>query len=208
MTAAETASLPLRVAGVVPAAGASRRMGRTKALLTVEGETFTARVVSALMGGGCDPVIVVTSGDAAVADEARRRGGRVLVNDDPGEGPITSLRLALAALSGDIDGVAYLPIDFPMVSSQTVATLLAESERSGASLTIPQHRGKRGHPAIFRRELFGELGDPTLEGGARTVVHRHLESACIVEIGEPTVVTDVDTPEAYAAITKSTQGSL
>ena len=93
-----------------------------------------------------------------------------------------------------------------MVTSRAVATLLAESERTGAALTIPQHRGKRGHPAIFRHELFAELGDPTLEGGARTVVHRHLESACIVDFDDPAVVTDVDTPELYAALRSSTGG--
>ena len=43
-------------AGVVPSAGSSRRMGRPKALLRVEGETFLSRTIGALVGGGGDGV--------------------------------------------------------------------------------------------------------------------------------------------------------
>jgi molybdenum cofactor cytidylyltransferase len=124
----------------------------------------------------------------------------VLVNPEPGEGPITSLRLALGALEPGVQGIAYLPLDYPLVSAGAVAMLLREATSSGASLTLPTVKEKRGHPAIFRTSLFAELLDPDLEGGGRTVVHRHLENACLVPFGDAGVITDVDTPEAYAAL--------
>jgi molybdenum cofactor cytidylyltransferase len=61
------------------------------------------------------------------------------------------------------------------------------------------HHGKRGHPAVFGAALFAELADPSLEGGARTVVHRHLDRALLVDVEDAGVLTDIDTPEAYAA---------
>jgi CTP:molybdopterin cytidylyltransferase MocA len=45
-----------------------------------------------------------------------------------------------------------------------------------------------------------ELLDPELEGGAKTVVHRHLDSARIVEVDDEGVVIDIDTPEAYHSV--------
>ena len=74
----------------------------------------------------------------------------------------------------------------------------------GAPLVIPVHDGRRGHPTLFRRSLFPELADPRLEGGARTVVHRHLEGAVEVDVDDPGTVTDIDTPEAYRAAMKGT----
>jgi len=190
----------MRIAGVVPAAGASARMGTPKALLDAGGRSFVAAVVGALVGGGCDPVVVVTAaGQADVRRRAEAAGAVVLVNPDPGEGPITSLRIALAALGPGVDGVAVLPVDHPAVQAETVAALLEAFASGGAPLVLPVRGGERGHPALFRRTLFAELQEPGLEGGARTVVRRHLGAARLVEVDDPGILTDIDTPEAYRA---------
>lgn len=186
-------------AGVVPSAGSSRRMGRSKALLELDDATFVHRAVRSLAGGGCEPIlVVVATGEDAVAAEARRAGARVLHNPDPGEGPITSLRLALAEVGARVEGIVYLPVDHPLVRPETVALLLYEARASDAPIVLPVHEGRRGHPAVFRAELFAELADPGLEGGARTVVHGHLAAARLVEVDDPGVLADIDTPEAYA----------
>ena len=188
-------------AGVIPSAGASARMGRPKGLLPVGGESFLKRTVGALRAGGCDPVLVVVAeGERGLAAEAEAAGARVLTNPDPGEGPITSLRLALAALDSAVPGFAWLPVDHPMVRADTVARLLEAARLARAPLTVPMYQGKRGHPAIFGSALFPELDDPRLEGGARTVVHRHLEAALKLEVDDPGVLVDIDTPDAYRRV--------
>jgi nicotine blue oxidoreductase len=183
-------------------------MGTSKALLDAGGRSFVAAVVGSLVGGGCDPVVVVVG--PGQTDEARRAeaaGALVLENPDPGEGPVTALRLALDALAGQVEGVAFLPVDHPLVRPETVA-LLVETLRSGAApLVIPVHDGGRGHPALFRHTLFAELRDRALEGGARTVVHAHLQEAALVDVDDPGVVQDIDTPAAYrAAFSESGRG--
>ena len=183
-------------------------MGRAKATLELEGRTFLARVVGALRGGGCDEVIVVVDGsNQEVRAEAERLGVTILDNPNPGEGPITSLRLALSALSTDVDGIAWLPLDHPLVDGTAVRRLLKASAASGALLTLPMCGTKRGHPAVFRRALFPELTDPTLEGGARTVVHRHLEGACLVDFDDSGVIEDIDTPESYDRVRASLESA-
>jgi CTP:molybdopterin cytidylyltransferase MocA len=176
-------------------------MGRPKALLRVGGETFLRRAVSSLRGGGCDPVFaVVVAGDATGAREAAAAGAQVLTNPDPGEGPITSLRLALDAAGDAAEGLVYLPVDHPLVRPETVAALLTAARSAGAALTLPVHDGQRGHPAVFGAALFAELSDASLEGGARTVTHRHLADALLVGVDDPGVLTDIDTPEIYESV--------
>lgn len=194
-----------RVAGVIPCAGASTRMGTSKALLDAGGRSFLAAVVGALTAGGCDPVLVVVG--PGQDDEKRRAtaaGALVLDNPEPGEGPITSVRLVLAALAPDVDGVALCPVDHPLVRPETVARLVTEFRGTDAPVVLPVHAGSRGHPTLFRRPLFAELSDPGLDGGARTVVHRYLEQASLVDVDDVGAVTDIDTPEAYRAATRGT----
>jgi CTP:molybdopterin cytidylyltransferase MocA len=189
------------IAGVVPSSGSSTRMGKDKGLLQVGGRSFLRRTVDALTLGGCEPVlVVVAAGENELAREAAEAGASVLLNPEPGEGPITSLRIALAALDGSVDGVAHLPVDHPMVRAETVALLLAAARSTGSPHTLPLYRSKRGHPAIFGSELFPELLDPTLEGGANTGVHRHLPDARLVEVEDGGVVIAIDTPAAYQAV--------
>lgn len=191
----------LRVAGVVPAAGASARMGRPKALLDAGGRTFVSAVAEALALGGCDPVMVVVGpGEEEVARLARQAGAWAVVNAHPGEGPITSVRLALAAVPVDVAAIALLPVDHPTVAAETVAAVLQGFRRGAAPLAIPVFQGRRGHPTVFARALFPALLDPSLTGGARTVVHAHLAGAALVEVDDPGVVADIDTPEAYHAL--------
>ena len=184
-------------------------MGTDKALLVLDGETFLERVVKALTEGGCDPVLVVVSPDRpGVRAEATRLRTTVIENPHPGEGPITSLRLALSHLSeAGPDAVVWLPLDFPLVASAHVARLRETAAESAAPLVLFSHRGKRGHPVLFDRSLFAELADPSLEGGARIVVHRHLEKAAVISVDDVSVVTDVDTPDAYERLT-STRGAM
>lgn len=191
---------PHRVAGVVPCAGRSARMGRSKALLDAGGRSFLSAVVGALVGGGCDPVVVVVG--PGQEDEARRAqaaGAIVLENPEPGDGPITSLRVALASLDAEVDGVAFLPVDHPLVAPETVAALVEELLGGDAPLVLPTVDGRRGHPVLFRRTLFAELMTGDLEEGARSVVHRHLDRAALVDVADHGTVTDIDTPEAYRA---------
>lgn len=199
----------LRIVGVVPASGASQRMGRDKAVMELEGRTFVQRVVDALRAGGCDDVIVVVPKPSTVIYTAAfATGARVLTNPDPGEGPITSMRVAIEQLDDSVDAIAWLPVDFPLVDGSMVRRLCELARKTSAPLTLPVHEyfvedvrhEKRGHPAIFSRALFSELLDPELQGGARTVVHRHLKHATIEVVRDPRVATDIDTPTTYEAV--------
>lgn len=187
-----------RVAGLVPCAGSSERMGTDKALLDAGGVTFVARVVTALKEGGCDPVfVVVPDAGGRIADAARAAGAQVLVNLEPGDGPITSLRIGLLVLGGTVDAVAFCPVDHALVRADTVHALLDGFERERPELVLPVHEGRHGHPTLFSWRLFDELADPRLLGGARTVVHKHLDEALLVPVVDAGVVTDIDTPADY-----------
>ncbi len=188
------------VAGIVLAGGRSQRMGEPKALLPVEGTTFLERAVRVLAEGGCDPVVaVVPSGEAGESflALATRAGARAVVNPDPEAEQIDSLRHGLHALGGGVLGAAVLPVDHPRVQSTTVAALLAAFRESGAPVVRPVHGERPGHPVVLARAVWKELEAPDLEHGARDVVHRHHGEIHEVQVDDPGVAIDVNTPEEY-----------
>jgi len=187
------------IAGVVPCAGASVRMGRPKALLGHEGQTFVELVTRSLRDGGCDSIVIVVPEDRALREAAEATGAVVLTNPDPGEGPITSLRLAIRSLARECRGVIYHPVDHPLVRSASVSAV-RRAARTRPPLVVPVLREERGHPTYFDAQLFPELLDPDLEGGARTVVHRHLHRAVLLPLADEGVLADIDTPELYAEL--------
>lgn len=189
------------VAGVVLAAGASARMGVPKPLLDAGGMTFAARLVDVLARGGCDPVVVVAaSGGGALADEVVRGPGVLVVNPGGRGGQIGSLRAALDHLEGLADppaAFAFTPVDNPSVAPATVRALVAAWRGSGASIVLPRYGAARGHPVVADMGMAGEFRAVGLREGARTVVRRDPGRVLEVEVADPGVADDLDTPERY-----------
>lgn len=204
------------VAAIVPAAGASRRMGAPKLLLPYRGpaggETVIGSTLAALFGGGAGRVCVVTRpGDESLRERLAHLPGVVLaVNPEPERGMLSSILAGLealgspAALAEREEIVLVSPADLPALSATTVAAVVAES-RSGAGLAVPVHRsGKRGHPLAVAPRLVHEI--PTLDPavGLRQLLDRYSKLLVEVPVDDPGCVRDVDTPEDYRRLTEDT----
>jgi CTP:molybdopterin cytidylyltransferase MocA len=190
----------MSVGGVVLAAGRSARMGESKALLEIDGETFLERAIGILQGGGCGVVaVVLAAGDAGrrAGELARARGALAVENRLEAAEQIDSLRIGLAALPAEAEAAIALPVDHPLADAQTVAALIRTFHSSGAPIVRPVYRDRPGHPVLFARAVWEELADPDLAEGARDVVHRHAEEIRDVAIDDRGVTVDVDTPDDY-----------
>lgn len=190
---------PSTFAGVILAAGASRRMGSPKALLNYHGETFVDRLIR-VFSGCCDPVIVVAGVHANVIRQQMDPRARLVINHDPDRGQLSSLQTALAQLPGDTAGFLFTPVDCPTVEEQTIARLVAELQKHDAPFVIPRYGGRRGHPVCVRGSLITEFLalPPTAE--TRAVVNRHEDRIIYMDVDDPGVLADVDDLEAYRKI--------
>ena len=73
----------------------------------------------------------------------------------------------------------------------------AELVRDAVPVVVPVYRGKRGHPTLFSAKLSPELLRAPEGEGARAVVHAHEKALVEVEVDDPGILTDIDTPQAY-----------
>ena len=194
------------LAGVILAAGESRRMGRPKALLVAPGweppESFLDRMIG-LLAAHSAPVIVVLGAhaDAIGGGCARASQAAFVVNERYRDGQLSSLQCGLRAVPEEAAGVIFTPVDFPRVLAGTVAGVVAAFWRGGGTgLVIPRHQGARGHPVCAARKFILEFLALPAEAQAREIVHRHAGEACYVDVDDPGILRDVDDPEAYRSL--------
>jgi len=186
-----------RVAAILLAAGKSRRMGSCKQLLPLGGVTVIGRCLDALVTGGAGEVVVVVSeAGNEVADAARAYPVRIVVNPESDGDMASSVRAGRDALPPDVGGVIVALCDYPLVSAATV-TRLIEEHADSPGIIIPCHGGRRGHPLLFPRAILNEL-----TGGLilRDLVQRNPERIRCLDVDDPGVLIDMDTPEDYLRI--------
>jgi molybdenum cofactor cytidylyltransferase len=122
------------------------------------------------------------------------------VNTDPTRGQLSSLITGLDAIDDDPRVIAALVtlVDVPLVSAATVLALLARVPESHAPIVRATHGHRHGHPVVFKRELFDALRRADPDAGAKAVVRAHAVED--VEVDDPGVVHDVDTPADYRRV--------
>jgi CTP:molybdopterin cytidylyltransferase MocA len=186
------------VVAVVLAAGRGVRMGGPKALLTLEGETFLARVTRLIDRPGVSAVVAVLGDDAedVAARSGLAAGVAVVRNPRPADGMLSSLCCGLdAAEARGGSAVLVHPVDHPLVDAATVDRVL-QALAEGATIAVPSHDGRRGHPGGFSRAAWPALRAADPARGARCVLADHPD--CIGHVaGDAGSVRGINDPEDY-----------
>lgn len=188
------------IAGIVLAAGFSRRMGQAKLLMPVGGRAIVRYVVESVLAGGVDSVWVVTGPDVEPI-EAALAGleVQIAVNPAPEEGQASSLRAGIAALPASVEAVLIALGDQPSLAPSIIPALLAARRTSSKLIVAPRYRDGQGNPVLFKREIFPELLRLTGDQGARPIIQKEPARVEWVDLDLP-MPPDVDTQDDYEKI--------
>ena len=181
------------ICGILLAAGASKRFGSDKLMHTLAGTTPVAVAALANLRSAIPHVIaVVRPGVPLLENRLSEAGATVILCANADEGMGASLATAVGA-SGDVAGWVIALADMPYIRPETIAKIAA-SLAEGAAIVAPSYRGERGHPvglsARFRAQLEALGGDE----GARSVLRQHAQLVKLIEVDDPGVCRDIDTP--------------
>ena len=185
----------MSVAGLILAAGESKRMGSPKALLEFRGETFLDRLTG-IFSDFCEPVVVVVGAEAGQIRCGVKHPERALFAENANYqlGQLSSMQCGLRMLPATTDGVLFTLVDHPNPQPSTIAALL---EQPRPPLAIPRCRGRRGHPIYFDAALAAEFLSIPADSQAKVVIARHLDRTRWVDVDDPGILDDVDDPAAY-----------
>jgi molybdenum cofactor cytidylyltransferase len=198
-----TAPLTPRIAALVLAAGRSTRMGDTnKLLMPIRGIPMIARTVASAHASTAASLTVVTGHDADVIGKALTNiPAKIVYNPNFTQGMSTSLKVGIAALPQDSDGVLVCLGDMPAVTSAHLSQLIEVfSPEDLRAIIVPTFQGKRGNPVLFARQFFNEMLNASGDTGARAIISANTDLIYEVEMPDAAVLADADTPAAFAAL--------
>jgi molybdenum cofactor cytidylyltransferase len=203
-----------RIGGLVLAAGAGSRMGnRPKCLLQLNGMSLLERQLQALTLAGASPIRVVLGHyaerilqDGAVA----RWAAQPVLNPQPDDGHVSSLRTGLRALPPDLDAVLVALADQALIDAPAVLALLqAFAQRpAGTQLLQPTVQGLPGNPVVFSGAVMAQILAGGDEMGARQWMQAHPEAVHRWETPHSHYRLDVDNDSDRQAVEKLTGQSL
>jgi molybdenum cofactor cytidylyltransferase len=184
-----------RLDGILLAAGESRRMGYPKPLLIVDGKTFIEKIAATMLD--VVPRLVVVLG--AHAERIRRaipHDERIVIVENPNysRGQLSSLKIGLGAVQPDAAGAVVHLADHPIVRVESFRAVVDSFERTRKPIVIARSNGQRGHPVIFARSIFAELQNAPESEGARHVVNADASRIEYVDLDDPGINLDLDTP--------------
>lgn len=189
MSGAQLPATPFAFGGVVLTGGQSRRMGRDKAGLVLDGETLLERQVALLRS--LEPAELWIS--ARATGEYRGLGLPVLADAFPGQGPVAGIERALAAAAAPL--VLVLAVDLPHMSADVLRRLLAACRAEGDTVVgaVPQFEGTLEPLAAVYPRTAQPLAAQRLDAGqnsARGFVLDCLERGLV----RPLELTPADAP--------------
>ncbi len=183
-----------KVAGIILAAGESRRLGRPKQLLPLGEKTMLEHVVEVALSSPLQKVVVAL-GHRVEEIRPLLRGIKVVVNEEWPQGLSGSLRVGLRALSPQFEACLFFLADQPKVTPRLVDSLITRHRRTLAPIVAPHFRGRRGNPVLFARSLFPELLGLRGEEGGRSLIEKHRHLVEWVEVDSGDYFLDIDTLE-------------
>ena len=194
-----------RTGVIVLAAGSSARMGSPKQLLSVAGTSLIRHAASAALDGGGDPVVVVLGANwTSISSELEGLNVELVVNSHWEEGMASSIHSGLRGLlelQPDISGVLLTVADQPLVTGEILRSVITAGTKQTQGLAAATHGNSFGTPAYFSEQYFPELMELTGAEGARRLLERNRTKVAAVNVPEARL--DIDTPEEFAAFTKS-----
>lgn len=191
-------------AGLVLAAGASRRMGRPKQLLEVDGRPLLEGVVAHACASGLDDVLVVLGANAdAVLSGVDLGRARTVINPNHAEGLSSSLLAGLAALGPEVDRAVVILGDQPAISAGLLNDLLDRQTAAGLPAAALSFNGLLHPPVVLARELWAGMSELRGDVGCRALIRAYPDRVAAVQVAADTHhPIDVDTPEDYERLTE------
>lgn len=197
------------IGAIILAAGSSRRFGQDKRKSSLpSGQSMLEESIHKAASVMDKVLVVLRFGDLSFAKELKTTIDNPDVEyfcaPDSAKGMAHSLANAIHEVRTWEGAMVFLG-DMPFVQAETVESLLAEYEfrKNLSPIVLPAKDGETGHPVLFSNAYFEEIQQITGDKGARVVIDSHPDKVFKIEVEDPGVMRDIDTPQDLESLKKS-----
>ena len=196
-----------QTAGVILAAGMSKRFGQPKQLAKLGNKFLLEWVLDSALDSRLAQVVLVVGHEhpniiQALGSKINHPRLQVVINDRYQQGQSGSLRVGLSNIQKTFESVMFILGDQPWLRSSTIDFLLGSFWNSEKNICVPVCRGIRGNPTIFSRTHYADL--MMIEGdiGAREIIRTNQDQIIYVELDDPIGFVDIDSQQDLENIKK------
>ena len=187
------------LAGIVLAAGESRRMGRPKQLLPFGERTILERAVDTLLAAGIGEVVVVLG---HLAERVRSvlgdRPVRAVVNAEYRQGMLSSVKCGVRAIGAGYDAVLIALGDQPHIEVAVVSEVMRAYRAGSAGIVIPRYGDKKGHPIIINLPKYRQaITNLPEDAGLNVLMQEHADDVRLIDVTTEDIIRDIDVPDDY-----------
>ena len=191
-----------KVMGVILAAGNSTRMGKDNKFLRNIGDAPLIRNTAIeMLKRNLDTCSIVLGYQSdKVAAVIKDLNINLILNPLWKEGQASSLRAAINTLDSTYSDLLIMLGDLPGIKSSHINSIIEEhllTDNRKSKITIPSFKGQKGNPVIWGRSFFNDLSNLEGDVGGRTLFSEHPAAINMLEMNDPWVVKDADTPEDF-----------
>ena len=175
-------------------------MGQLKQLLPLHDKPIIKHCLDNLITSGIENIVAVLGyrGDEVLA-AIQEMPVQIVLNENQESEMAESVRIGLRAIAEKSSGVLVCLSDHPLVSVDTLKSLMQCFLETPDKIIIPLYKGKRGHPTLFPRNVIEEIFEA---GTLRDIIDKNRSRLKILNIQDEGVILDMDTKEDYERILK------
>ena len=197
------------IAAIILAAGASRRMGQPKQLLSYRGQTLLSYVIQCVLASSCSPVIVVLGANSdKVESVIEKIPVNIVKNPEWNQGMSSSIRYGVQYIrehclnvdgSLNVDGMIFFACDQPCISIGVIEQLIHRYAESKKTIIASRYGETIGIPVLFAHGFCTELEQLKGDVGAKSIIQKYHEQVATVEFAKGKI--DLDTFAEYQKFT-------
>ncbi len=187
---------------LILAAGASTRMnGCDKLLMDVGGRPLLRHVVGNAVDTKHPVLVALPTGNTARQDALAGLDVQIVPVADADQGMAASLRAGLRVIPTDCTGILVALADMPDITTDDYTSLINmfRDDPNGNIQRATSLDGTAGNPVLLP---MWALNDPDIfqgDAGARHLLRQYADRVRLVPLPDDHAITDLDTPEDWAA---------
>ncbi|MAI42630.1 MAG: hypothetical protein CMP95_09230 [Gammaproteobacteria bacterium] len=188
------------IGAIILAAGTSQRFGGDKRRALINGKTSVLETTIGNVANLVDSVLVVLRADDSnykkkLQDQVHLSNVSYFLAPDSALGMAHSLSNAIAT-QNNLHAAMIILADMPFVTVHSLKALILayKANRRTHPIVLPTVEGNTGHPVIFDRAYFEEIGKLQGDCGAKPIIQAHQSNVLKIELKDDGVIRDIDTP--------------
>jgi molybdenum cofactor cytidylyltransferase len=183
----------MNIGAVLLAAGFSNRFGSVKICAKLNNNQTVLQQTLANIGSTVPHITVVTRPDLypLIVDDCP--DAWVFEDAEKGMGATLAFAMQLILEQGELDGCLVCLADMPFIRPETYRHICNAIRRD--NIVVPYFAGRAGNPAGFGADYFQALNNLTGDRGGRRVIRQNPGAVLKLEVDDPAVLQDIDTPD-------------